>query len=449
MAYARRDIRGGAIPTTLASGITSGDTSFTLAASTGWPDGSAGDFFVVLDRGLAAEEKVRCASRSGTSVTVQTSGRGADGTSAAAHSSGAAAEHCVTAVDLDEANYTVTKTVGKVTTSGDLLVGDAANSLARLGVGTTGYPLVAGASTPAYAQLGTAGIADDAITAPKIAVDAVGAAEIAASAVGTTELADDSVTSAKIVAGTIATSDIADSAITSAKIADGTIVTADLADSSVTSAKIVDATIATGDLADSAVTSAKIADGTIVLADLAAAIRPITLATSAPGSPTAGDFWFDTDDYALKEYTTATTSWQAPWNLPWGMLASGQSTGTTNLVSGFTTETVVLTTSAVTVPANRKLKITAWCTGVSGGTGPLNWTIRIRRGTTIGGMLVGYMETALFDIAYPLCPTIVATDTGASGSTQYVITFAFSGASDASAPYYWAVEDVGPSANPS
>jgi hypothetical protein len=186
--YGRRDFAGAAAATTLASSISSGDSTLVLTSATGWPSGTNGDFFVVLDRGTANEEKVLCASRTGTSITVQTDGRGSDGTSAVAHASGATIEHSFAARDFDEANLAVAKTLGTVTTAGDLLVADGANSLVRLARGTTGLPLVAGASSPSYTAVGTTGIADDAITAAKIA----------AGAVSSSELADDAVTYAKL-----------------------------------------------------------------------------------------------------------------------------------------------------------------------------------------------------------------------------------------------------------
>ena len=109
---AQIDIDGGVPATTLLSGITSGDTSFSLADSTGWMDGAGGDFYVVLDRGLSTEEVIQCASRAGSSVTVATSGRGADGTSAVAHDAGATIEHCVPALSLQESNTHANQTTG-------------------------------------------------------------------------------------------------------------------------------------------------------------------------------------------------------------------------------------------------------------------------------------------------------------------------------------------------
>jgi hypothetical protein len=82
---------GGAVVTELTSGIDDNDASFAIASSTGWPDGSTGKFVVVLDAGEPTEEKILCATRTGLTVTVDT--RGYDGTTAAAHNTGAAAEN--------------------------------------------------------------------------------------------------------------------------------------------------------------------------------------------------------------------------------------------------------------------------------------------------------------------------------------------------------------------
>lgn len=108
MSYERRSFAGGAVETTLTSGISAGDTSASIAASTGWPDGSAGDFFIVIDRGVAGEEKILVDTRS--SLTLNSLTRGQDGTSASAHASGATVEVVLTARDLDEANAHVADT---------------------------------------------------------------------------------------------------------------------------------------------------------------------------------------------------------------------------------------------------------------------------------------------------------------------------------------------------
>lgn len=144
MAYARREHKGAAVATTITAGINGTDTAIAIAASTGWPDGSVGPFWVVLARGLSSEEKVLVTSRSGLGLTVASAGdRGEDGTSASAHVSGTTIEHCVSAEELDEANVAVTKTVGVVTTKGDLLVATGSQALARQAAGANDTVLVA------------------------------------------------------------------------------------------------------------------------------------------------------------------------------------------------------------------------------------------------------------------------------------------------------------------
>jgi len=102
MTVSRREHKGAAPATTLAGNITSGDTTITLTSGTNWPTGAVGNFYIVIDRGNASEEKVLCSARSTNSLTVTT--RGVDDTSAAAHTAGVTVEHCLTAVELDQAN---------------------------------------------------------------------------------------------------------------------------------------------------------------------------------------------------------------------------------------------------------------------------------------------------------------------------------------------------------
>lgn len=110
MALQRTQHNGAAAPTTLNGLMGSGDTTFNLTSGTNYPDGSIGPFYIVVDPGKASEEKILCATRSGTTVTVQS--RGVDGTSATSHSSGAVVQHGFTAVEADDDNdhvYTTTR----------------------------------------------------------------------------------------------------------------------------------------------------------------------------------------------------------------------------------------------------------------------------------------------------------------------------------------------------
>lgn len=56
-----------------------------------------------------------------------------------------------------------------ITTQGDLVVGDATGVAVRLAKGTSGLPLVAGASTVSYAALAAGGLASGAVTLAKLA----------------------------------------------------------------------------------------------------------------------------------------------------------------------------------------------------------------------------------------------------------------------------------------
>lgn len=157
MAYERRDIVGGAVRATLVTGLSDTNVgTFTIDVATGWPTGI---FFVVVDRGQPTEEKIKCSQRAGTTVTVSV--RGADGTSAVAHTPGTSVvEVIATAVDLDEANYAVSQTVGKVTTKGDILAATGPSAFARVGTGGAGnnnYALLANWDATAGVAFGLVG----------------------------------------------------------------------------------------------------------------------------------------------------------------------------------------------------------------------------------------------------------------------------------------------------
>lgn len=98
----RYEHQGSAAATTLSTSVTAVSTTINIAASTGWPTGSVDPFWVTIDRGNASEEKVLVLSRTGTALTVTT--RGADGTTASSHASGASIEHTISATEVDDAN---------------------------------------------------------------------------------------------------------------------------------------------------------------------------------------------------------------------------------------------------------------------------------------------------------------------------------------------------------
>jgi hypothetical protein len=107
--------------------------------------------------------------------------------------------------------------------------------------------------------LGTAALADGAVTNPKLADGAVTNPKLADGAVGTVKLADGAVTTAKIADSMISTAKIVDGAVTGAKLAAGAVGTARLADAAVTAAKLAGDSVQTGHLQNDAITFAKLA----------------------------------------------------------------------------------------------------------------------------------------------------------------------------------------------
>lgn len=168
----RRSYSGNAPATTLNGGINNTTLSIVVASATGYPSGGAGPFFIVIDRGLATEEKVLVDSTSGATFTVNASGRGSDGTGASSHVSGAIVEHVYTKTDADEANDHV-NTVSRddhtqyMKTDGtrhDLL---ARHAIGILPTGTTGSTVAFGNHTHAVVTatpLGTLGYAEKTAT---------------------------------------------------------------------------------------------------------------------------------------------------------------------------------------------------------------------------------------------------------------------------------------------
>lgn len=100
-------------------------------------------------------------------ATSATIARAQQSTTAREHPAGTVFRVAATKSDLDELPFR------KLTTTGDMLYASAANVAARLAIGTSGLPLVAGASVPSYAALAAGGLASDSVTTIKIADGAV------------------------------------------------------------------------------------------------------------------------------------------------------------------------------------------------------------------------------------------------------------------------------------
>jgi hypothetical protein len=141
-AVTRRQYKGAAAQTTITNALASGDTSATLAATTGWPTG-AEPFFVVISPGTASEEK--CSATISGSVLTLT--RAQDDTTAQSHASGATIYPVFTADDADEAN----KFASTMTTRGDLVTMGSGPDFARIAIGSSGQVLKSDGTDAAWA----------------------------------------------------------------------------------------------------------------------------------------------------------------------------------------------------------------------------------------------------------------------------------------------------------
>ena len=161
----RRQYAGAAFSSVLTTELAASTSGLTIYCNdlTNWPDGSIGPFYIVIDRGLASEEKILCVSRTANILAVYndgvTNGRGADGTSVQAHGINAVIEHVFTATDANEANLHVNDSTtdvhpqyimeSVVTAKGDLLVATASGVVDNLPVGANQTVLVADSASAA------------------------------------------------------------------------------------------------------------------------------------------------------------------------------------------------------------------------------------------------------------------------------------------------------------
>jgi hypothetical protein len=144
-------------------------------------------------------------------------------------------------------------------------------------------------------SVGTPG--DGTVTTAKLADDAVTAAKLASSAVVTASIVDDAVTAAKLASSAVVTASIVDDNVTQAKIADdavgadqlaaSAVVTASIVDDAVTQAKIADDAVGADQLAASAVVTASIVDDAVTLAKMASGTDGNLISYDASGNPVA------------------------------------------------------------------------------------------------------------------------------------------------------------------
>nr|WP_231122332.1 phage tail protein [Lactiplantibacillus pentosus] len=143
--------------------------------------------------------------------------------------------------------------------------------------------------------IGTAEIANGAITNAQIGNAAVNSAKIANLAVGTAQIGDGAITNAKIGKLAVATAQIANGAITEAQIGSLAVGTAQIKDAAINSAKIANLAVGTAQIGDGAITNAKIGKLAVGTAQIAnAAITDAQIGNVSANKLTAGTIDFHT-----------------------------------------------------------------------------------------------------------------------------------------------------------
>ena len=145
-AVTRRQYKGAAAQTTITNALGVGDTSITIAATTGWGDGAT-PYYVVISPGTSSEEKC-LATRSGSTLTLT---RAQDDTTAQSHASGATIYPVFSADDADEANFLASR----YTTKGDVVVFNGTD-VVRVGVGANDTVLTADSAQSSGVKWATA-----------------------------------------------------------------------------------------------------------------------------------------------------------------------------------------------------------------------------------------------------------------------------------------------------
>ena len=186
-----------------------------------------------------------------------------------------------------------------------------------------------------------------------------------------------------------------------------------------------------------------------VVAPTAADWAGVPQLNAAAGRTTAlvaGATNYDTDTFSLVQWTTITTGWQKPWNMPWGYV--GKATITANQ-TGITTQ-VDLTglTVTITVVANRRYRVTSVANcgqGISSGAAVLYLIVA---GTQAAYAIVN--QVANNNLQLVIGSEIEGLSAGATVFKLQASTNAGTLSVNASpgAPVTLLVEDIGPNGSP-
>ena len=177
-------------------------------------------------------------------------------------------------------------------------------------------------------------------------------------------------------------------------------------------------------------------------------VTKTTAAHSGLPTPAEGDVVYETDTDSLFVYTTATTGWRAPWNLPWGYV------GSTKVTSAVSTNAGDLATVTFNAVGNRRYRVTGqvyeFTSTVANDIGYM--TLADNSGTNFA------QQTNTVDTASSGSPgdTIVGLITESTGGSRtYYLKGGRAGGTGnltfgaaATAPILILVEDIGPAGAP-
>lgn len=377
----KKSFVGAAPATALTAAINSAATSLSVSSIAGYPSTTGGPFVICVDRGTSSEEKMLVSATATGTFTVST--RGYDNTTATSHAAGATVEHVLDANTIAEANDHVNTTTRDDHTQYLNAARHDVSARHTFGaaLGTPGAPAAVGT---------TAAAGTGAVPARADHVHVLGSGSVAsaglfvAGVVDASALATDAVTTVKIAANAVTTAKLAAGAVTATQIATDAVGSAQIAADAVGSSEIAADAVTSSELAASAVTGAKIASGAVSRDKLASGFTGVTVGTTAPTSPVEGEVFYDTTNDRLVAYTTATTGWVAPWNLPWGAIDYQASTSSQTVAAGSAGTETSLTglSSTLTYVANRRVKVRLVLLNLQGTVSGDILLIKIKEGST-------------------------------------------------------------------
>jgi hypothetical protein len=178
-------------------------------------------------------------------------------------------------------------------------------------------------------------------------------------------------------------------------------------------------------------------------------------AVDYPGTPARGQFVYNVALDQLLQYTTVTTTWKPPWNLPWGYITSASITANSASTSGTTVLAVTGLSVTWTAVANRRYLISAnlAMAGTVGTTDLID--SYIADGALASKVRRNFVAPALVGGAWYQSVHLESYETGLSGSITRQVAIARNAgtgtaqiAAAATSPALILVTDLGPSAAP-